>query len=108
MRETHLAKKASPNPGNAFLLGLACGAAAGAALGLLFAPKPGTELRENLTESTERLRRRASETLDDAVDALGALVDKGREAFMNSEEAVKRATHSAAHVAKARARSAGA
>ena len=33
----------------------------GAALGLLFAPKPGSELRHQLYDSSERIRRRATE-----------------------------------------------
>jgi gas vesicle protein len=110
MRETRLAQKWSPNRGSAFLMGLACGAAAGAAVGLLFAWKPGTELREDIAESTGRLRQHAAETFDEAVGALGALVDKGREAFVDNKESVTRAAHSTARIATAKAhgRSAGA
>ena len=53
----------------AFLLGIVCGAVAGAAAGLLFAPKSGAALRRQIADSTERVKRHAVQTYGDAVAA---------------------------------------
>jgi gas vesicle protein len=52
--------------GNEFFIGLLCGCAVGAAIGLLMAPKTGVEMRQTLAESAERFRRKASDTYSDA------------------------------------------
>jgi gas vesicle protein len=73
-----------------FVMGLLCGAALGAALGLLFAPKRGSELRTQLYDSTERLRRRASEVANEAYSQASGtvddLVDKGRSAIRRGRQ----------------------
>ncbi|HYN06875.1 MAG TPA: YtxH domain-containing protein [Vicinamibacterales bacterium] len=73
-----------------FVMGLLCGAALGAALGLLFAPKTGSELRGQLYDSTERLRRRAGEVANDAYQQASGtvedLVDKGRSAIRRGRQ----------------------
>jgi gas vesicle protein len=75
---------------NGFMMGLLCGAAMGAALGLLFAPKPGSELRNQLYDSTERFRRRASEVANDAYSQASGtvedLMDKGRTAVRRGRQ----------------------
>ena len=38
--------------GGGFLIGLLCGTALGAAIGLMFAPKAGSEFRQRLYDST--------------------------------------------------------
>jgi gas vesicle protein len=81
---------------NGFVMGLLCGAAVGAALGLLFAPKAGSELRSQLYDSTERMRRRAGEAYNQASDTMSDLVDKGRSAVRRgqrkAEETIASAT----------------
>jgi gas vesicle protein len=57
-----------------FLMGLVCGAAVGAAVGLLLAPKSGAELRSQLSSSTEGLRKRASDGYSTAVHAVSDVV----------------------------------
>jgi hypothetical protein len=42
-----------------FAYGLLVGTALGAAVALLFAPKPGSELRGQLADATSRIRQRA-------------------------------------------------
>lgn len=74
---------------NGFVMGLLCGAAVGAALGLLFAPKPGSELRNQLYDSTERMRRRAGEAYNQASDKMTDLVDKGRSAVRRGRQTVE-------------------
>ena len=44
--------------GGSFLMGLLAGTVLGAGLGMLFAPKAGSELRNQLSEQTGQLRRR--------------------------------------------------
>ena len=45
-----------------FMMGLLCGAAVGAAVGLLLAPKSGHELRSMLSDSASKVSQRAGET----------------------------------------------
>ena len=47
--------------GGAFMMGLIAGAVLGAGLGMLLAPKPGSELRSQLGDTASRLRDRAAE-----------------------------------------------
>ncbi|HUF24894.1 MAG TPA: YtxH domain-containing protein [Vicinamibacterales bacterium] len=47
--------------GGAFVMGLIAGAVLGAGLGMLLAPKPGSELRHQLGDQATRLRDRAAE-----------------------------------------------
>ncbi|HXW08828.1 MAG TPA: YtxH domain-containing protein [Vicinamibacterales bacterium] len=67
--------------GGSFLMGLLAGTVLGAGLGMLFAPKPGSELRNQLTEQAGRLRHTANETYHQASDRVGRMVDRGREAY---------------------------
>lgn len=62
-----------------FTAGLLCGAAVGAALGLLFAPRAGRELREDLSNTASRLKQRAGEKYDQAAGAAADLAAKGRD-----------------------------
>ena len=47
--------------GGAFLMGLIAGAVLGAGIGMLLAPKAGSELRKDLGDTASRLRDRAAE-----------------------------------------------
>ena len=69
-----------------FALGLICGAAVGAAAGLLLAPKSGAELRSQLADSTERLRRSALDTYDQAADAVDGVVERGKKAVQKGRD----------------------
>ncbi len=81
---------------NGFMMGLLCGAAVGAALGLLFAPKPGSELRHQLYDSSERIRRRAGEVASQASGTVEDLVDKGRSAIRRGQRKAEDAISSVA------------
>ena len=72
--------------GHDFLYGLVAGAAIGAAIGLLLAPKTGAELRQQLGASAERLRQQADETYHRAADAVDDLVGQGRKAVQVGRE----------------------
>jgi gas vesicle protein len=76
-------------PASHFLVGLLCGAALGAAIGLLLAPKTGVEMRRTLRDQTDRIRRRAGETYASASDAVSHLVDKGRTVLKGGRETVE-------------------
>ena len=79
--------------GGGFVLGLLCGAALGAAVGLMFAPKAGSELRQTLYDSTDDLRKKATDaygqatqTVNDYVAKGRDVVDRGRQAFDSARE----------------------
>jgi len=74
--------------GGSFLMGLLAGTVLGAGLGMLFAPKAGNELRNQLSEQTGRLKStandaytQASEKVSQMSEKVGQMVDRGREAY---------------------------
>ena len=67
--------------GGSFLMGLLAGTVLGAGLGMLFAPKAGSELRTQLSEQAGRLRNTAGDTYQQATDRVSQMVEKGREAY---------------------------
>ena len=69
----------------AFFTGLFAGAVIGAGLGLWFAPKAGTEMREQLTGTVRDLSQRATKTANE-------FADRGREAFDKAREVMTTAT----------------
>ena len=54
--------------GGGFMMGLLTGTVLGAGLGMLLAPKSGSELRNQLTEGANSLGRRASGAVNDITD----------------------------------------
>jgi len=93
MYEPHYEEEAG---GGGFLIGLLCGTAIGAAIGLMFAPKAGSEVRQRLYESTGDMRRKAYETYDQASEQVNSMMSKGREAVDRGREAFENARQSAA------------
>jgi len=74
--------------GGSFLMGLLAGTVLGAGLGMLFAPKAGSEVRKQLSEQANRLRSTANETynqasekISQASEKVSQIVDRGREAY---------------------------
>ena len=65
----------------AFLMGLFAGTILGAGLGLLFAPKSGSALRNQITEQAGKLRDTATGTYEQASEKVSQVVDRGREAY---------------------------
>jgi len=72
--------------GHDFLYGLMAGAAIGAAIGLLLAPKTGAELRHQLGASAEKFRQQADETYRRAAGVVDDLVGQGRKAAQAGRE----------------------
>ena len=64
-----------------FLMGLLAGTVLGAGLGMLFAPKAGSELRGQLGEQANRLRSSANDAYGAASEKVSQIVDRGREAY---------------------------
>jgi gas vesicle protein len=62
-------------------MGLLAGTVLGAGLGMLFAPKAGTELRNQLTDQAGKLRATANDTYHQATDKVGQIVDRGKDAY---------------------------
>jgi YtxH-like protein len=67
--------------GGSFLMGLLAGTVLGAGLGMLFAPKTGSELRNQLSEQTGRLKTTANDAYTQASEKVSQIVDRGREAY---------------------------
>ncbi len=58
------------NGGGGFFMGLICGAAVGAAAGLLFAPRPGAGMRAQVGDTASRVGQRARDTYERASSAV--------------------------------------
>ena len=67
--------------GGSFLMGLLAGTVLGAGLGMLFAPRAGSELRRQVGEQAGRLRSSATDAYSTASGRVTQMVDKGREAY---------------------------
>jgi hypothetical protein len=67
--------------GGSFLMGLLAGTVLGAGLGMLFAPKAGMELRNQLSEQTGKLKNTANDAYSQASEKVSQIVDRGREAY---------------------------
>ena len=74
--------------GGSFLMGLLAGTVLGAGLGMLFAPKTGSELRSQIGEQAGRLRSTATDTYQQASEKVSQIVDRGREAYDRARTSV--------------------
>lgn len=81
MRSSEMNGTNGSNGGGSFLMGMLCGAAVGAALGLLLAPKPGAALRTDLMKGADDLSKRAKKMYDGASGTISTLADQGSKAF---------------------------
>jgi gas vesicle protein len=64
------------NDNSKVIIALLAGLAAGAALGILFAPEKGTETRDKLTDSLKKLGDSIRETAATEIDNLVGIKDK--------------------------------
>jgi len=78
--------------GGGFMAGLLVGAAVGTAIGLMFAPRSGAEMRQQLAQSGEKLRQRAARTYEQASGRMESLKNRGRDMMERGREAVTEQT----------------
>lgn len=81
--------------GGGFVMGLLTGTVLGAGLGMLFAPKPGTELRNQLSEQAAKVGNTASETARRAGESASQWAERGREMYNKAGEAVAKGAEEA-------------
>lgn len=78
------------NDSSKVLIGLLAGLAAGAALGLLFAPEAGSETRERLGQSfrdlSDTIKERAAEELDNLSGLKDKVVDTVKGKMQNEDD----------------------
>lgn len=87
-----MAKNGKSSSGSGFFWGLILGLLVGAALAILFAPQPGDETREQLSEQSVLLRRqgkvRAEQLKSELRERYGDAVVQGREAYDRAKDEV--------------------
>ena len=88
------------NGGGSFVMGLLTGTVLGAGLGMLFAPKAGSELRGQLTEQAGQLANTASEQYRRASEAATGWAEKGREAYDKAADKGREAYEKAAEAGR--------
>jgi len=82
--------------GGSFVMGLLTGTVLGAGLGMLFAPKSGSELRNQLSEQAGTLANTASEGVRRAQESAGQWAEKGREVYGQATERGREVVNAAA------------
>ena len=81
--------------GGSFVMGLLTGTVLGAGLGMLFAPKSGSDLRNQISEQAGNLANTASEGYKRASETAGDWADRGREMYDKARDAVNRGAEEA-------------
>ena len=74
--------------GGSFLMGLLAGTILGAGLGMLFAPKSGSELRSQIGGQAGRLKDAANDTYSQATEKVSQIMERGREAYDRARSSV--------------------
>lgn len=81
--------------GGGFMMGLLTGTVLGAGLGMLLAPKAGSELRGAIGEQARNIGNAASEQYKKASEVAGTWAERGREAVDKARDAVSRGAEEA-------------
>jgi gas vesicle protein len=76
------------NGGGSFVMGLLTGTVLGAGLGMLFAPKAGSELRNQLTEQAGNLATQAQDGIRKVSENANDWADRGRDMYGKAKDAV--------------------
>ena len=76
--------------GGHFSLTFFTGVAIGVALGMLFAPSEGRQLRSQLTDRAQRFGKKTADTYNEAAEMMGDWVERGRSATSAGREAFRR------------------
>jgi gas vesicle protein len=80
------------SPGNSagnVAIALFTGLAVGTIIGILFAPKSGKEIRNNLMDKGEKLMEMGKESVSDVVGKTKDLVESGKKKIEELKDAVK-------------------
>ena len=85
--------------GGGFMMGLLTGTVLGAGLGMLLAPKAGSELRGAIGEQARTWSNTASEQVKRASEAASTWAERGREMVDKAREAVSRGADEARNYA---------
>lgn len=86
--------------GGSFVMGLLTGTVLGAGLGMLFAPRAGSELRSQITEQAGNLANNAHEGYRRASETASEWADKGRGMVDRARDAVSRGADEASRYAR--------
>jgi gas vesicle protein len=81
--------------GGGFMMGLLTGIVLGAGLGMLLAPKAGSEMRGVIGEQARNLGNKASDGYRKASESAGGWAEKGREFVDKARDAVSRGAEEA-------------
>jgi|SRR5688572_20237868 len=81
--------------GSGFVMGLLAGTVLGAGLGMLLAPKAGSELRGAIGEQARNIGNKASEQYRRASDSATGWAEKGREFVSQARDAVAKGAEEA-------------
>ena len=76
--------------GGSFVMGLLTGTVLGAGLGMLFAPKAGSELRNQLSEQAGNIASQAQDGVRKVTENAGEWADRGRDIYGKAKDAVAR------------------
>jgi gas vesicle protein len=74
--------------GGSFVMGLLTGTVLGAGLGMLFAPKAGSELRNQLSEQAGSLATQAQDGIRKVTETTGDWAERGRDMYGKAKDAV--------------------
>jgi gas vesicle protein len=85
--------------GGGFMMGLLTGTVLGAGLGMLLAPKAGSELRGAIGEQARNWSNVASEQYKRASEAAGTWAERGRDMMDKARDAVSRGAEEARNYA---------
>lgn len=83
--------------GGGFMMGLLTGTVLGAGLGMLFAPKTGSELRGQISDTATSAKESASHGLRRASDTASHLAERGRDMMGKAREAMGRGAEETKH-----------
>jgi gas vesicle protein len=72
--------------GGSFVMGLLTGTVLGAGLGMLFAPKAGSELRNQLSEQAGNLKNQAGDWAERGRDMYNQAAERGRDMYSQAAE----------------------
>ena len=93
-------REESENSGMAFFTGLLAGALIGAGLGVLFAPRRGSELRKQVADSATSVGKAVSKTVDTWTEQGRDAYDRVRDVASRAGNLVDRVTADAARTAE--------